>query len=446
MVGLVRVGFAAGLVLAAVSPAVAHDGDHDGATHGASESEAVAPRAAEDDELIQSVAAGRSRFGFDDSIPRAAELAGDAASWDRGQGLGIPVTEAEAELLTARFAVQESMVEVVGDVRGQDGFAGIWLDFNESTVHVATTSPGDAAAAALLNRIDERGTVVMHEVTYTFAELNLIAQRIVDQRIESPAPGGVPVHGGGVDETTNRVLILTDDATRSAEYADALASVVGVAPDMFRFETFEGITDESTAPGGQRFSSCSFGPYGYFDTIYGPIPMATTADHCSDTQYHWSQPTSGFHQPAYRRHNGQNSGNADIQTMYEDDGGLTGWTNDVESWHWTSNLQLTSAPSWGTGHDAVGVIVCQSGHATQGVNNCGTIQSPLSFSCGGFSDMRRADYSSTGTDSGATVYGFVWANLNVPLVGVHKGNCNGKWYTFQSNARAAVGFAGWYLW
>jgi hypothetical protein len=51
---------------------------------------------------------------------------------------GLAISEAGAELLAARFAVQESTVEVVGDVRGQDGFAGIWLDSNEATVHVAT--------------------------------------------------------------------------------------------------------------------------------------------------------------------------------------------------------------------------------------------------------------------------------------------------------------------
>jgi hypothetical protein len=247
------------------------------------------------------------------------------------------------------------------------------------------------------------------------------------------------------------VLILTDDASNSAGYASALGATFDVDADAFRFETFtHDQADENSGLGGQKLGDCSFGPYGWYNTVWGPLHYATTAAHCNDVLYHWNP---NFHNPPWRMHDEKNVSNADVQSMYEDNGGLTAPTQYVEGWH-VPDFRLTSvAPRYG-GHDGVGWIVCHAGAVTQGVNNCGDLDSPLSFDCGSWTDMRRAnaspqepstEYSSSFGDSGATVYGFVWGSYNVPLIGIHKGICQGKIFTFQDNARARLGLAAWYV-
>lgn len=127
-----------------------------------------------------------------------------------------------------------------------------------------------------------------------------------------------------------------------------------------------------------------------------------------------------------------------------------GWPNyheqpskNVAYW-FGKDYRLNGVIAAGSPGDRVGDTVCQAGHKTAGTNHCGQIIS-VDWDCSGHTGMRQTDYSSTGGDSGATVYRFVGGKKR-QIAGLHEGKCGGDpRYTFQQNAiNALPGTVAWY--
>jgi hypothetical protein len=189
-------------------------------------------------------------------------------------------------------------------------------------------------------------------------------------------------------------------------------------------------------------------------TPFGAASRTSRSPTTAQTQRS-TRPGGVQHDPNYVRYQGVNLANADIQTMYADNGSLTPYTTIVEGWA-SPDFRLTSFGGYYTNKDSVGVVVCSSGYVSGGVANCGPILHPLNWDCFGYSDTRRANYSHALGDSGATVYAFVWGSYNVPLMGNHTGDsgsiCNNygggngmALFHHYTPTRAALGFSGYYI-
>lgn len=412
---------------------------------------------------IAVVTKARAVFALDTSRRSVEPLMNDIESWQRGLGIGFPVTEEEALVLAGRFEIQNATARVIEESERILGtsFAGGWLEFNEGKIHVAAVADSpDPTAGALGEMLSvPEQWIELHVVDQSDDELQALAQRVesdLQQGNDELVDAGVVAVG--VDLVTNSVLVLLEDLQTTAGTAEQLASAYGAHPNNFVFELFEPTPNDSVESalfGGHQLGSddaqCSVGPWGWvlFVGFY-----LSTASHCPSSSYDHRSPVGPGYAPSSDLLHGPTydlvaetslSGTVSSDAaVYARRGGSSEHTRLVEGW---AGLHPSDLVLTGTANPAPGTIVCHAGSKSRGVGNCGPMTSPASWPCPGFSQMRGVSYGSGSGDSGAVVYQFIWGNLNVPLVGLHRGiACNGyKYFTYHENARAALGLSGWHV-
>jgi hypothetical protein len=349
-------------------------------------------------------------------------------------------TDLSPKLIDFFINVQAGSGDVAEAARKIAGkhFGGSWLSLPDMRqyIGVVKTAP-DATRRDLQELVGDDSFRQLVDVDNSEADLLLVADQaselvrdelVVSSKI-SFAENRVVV--GGVDPEDARAVL------DQRALGDERLTRVAFAPDIE--------VEESVARGGHAIDECSLGAHAFrvgFGTIF---PFAVTAGHCDDSLQHRTDgfPWGTAHAPGMTTVQQHNSGSVDGQIM--------GWdafpwepTSSVEGWT-VGDFTLNSVQSFGGTYDQEGAWVCHAGSRTRGVNNCGVIDS-TSFTCGSHTNLRSVSYQSTGGDSGATVYGFVYLSHLVPLVGIHEGHCGGwRRYSFIRNVDAFLGVDGWYL-
>lgn len=268
MLGLFLVGAFVAAIAVSQGDAAARDhptGEPNKLCDGADGGSASLPASLLIEDLEREVAAGRSSFGWDAGSSVVRELVADPIAWCRGADIGLPITEVEAGELAARSEVQTAALEIADELRAENDadFAGVWLEFNTSTLWISYTSDKVSLADELSARLPNEGRVAFQPARYSYADLEAVAAAVVDARFEVSSPAGVPVFGGGVDEVANSVVVLTDDAGNSDEYGVALGAYADTDSSLFTFETYLGDAElESSAKSGDRWATVRSGHTG----------------------------------------------------------------------------------------------------------------------------------------------------------------------------------------
>jgi hypothetical protein len=327
---------------------------------------------------------------------------------------GLALTSEELEQVTRFRKTQARLPEVSEWARQtfEERYAGTTLDQRRAgaviVVRVADVRQDEATTRGAPTGLP----IAVEEVAKSLEQLETERQQIENRAVR----GKIPFAGTYVDERANEVVLSVPDVESPA--AQGLARSVEARLELGSGEDLQINKDQplgyQVVEGGQqleaqvnadlRFKICTSG----FAVQSGYGPFILTAGHCGYLGERWFQggPTLGIA-------SARNWPTVDVGASRDFDALLIsthGYRNNAGRVHISTNNDFSPVNFLSQG-DAVGMVVCQTGWASTGLDGlqsskrCGAISATNWDPGEGWNpSLRIADYKSLDNDSGAAVY------------------------------------------
>ncbi|HAK0904640.1 TPA: trypsin-like serine protease, partial [Listeria monocytogenes] len=368
----------------------------------------------------------RKEFGLETNIDKI-KLLNQNVKLHEDSNFEIPLTKAEEEELEERFKIQNEYIPKIKKLLdekyknedftlyiNQENKGEIVIKLKQASEHEKVTVQKDT----MVNELKSVGPMFNYRIedgNYSESDLN----KISEQMWEKKGQQNLDFDSTSVDVINEKVIVGIIDYTIEKErqlrlaFGDFPLEVVQVDPPNNHRGSYGGEKIVNS-----RGGACSSGYY----AKSGSNHYLITAGHCSRS-YNASTGAVTNHTSDTYKYGTTTLGKVN-SIRYG--GKIDALTISVSSGNANSNININGAvrkmtSSQARNGDTVGQAVCKLGYAT-GKSQCGTLKSKnVSYTIAGaaFTELRGTNLTSTGGDSGGTMYN------SFQYLGINKGSGGG---------------------